>query len=413
MKNGVKNLPSYSYTIQTDMGETKKGSIEAESRLIAMEELKADGSTIVEINENILGGGSADSAGMLAKKPKVKDLAVFCRQFVSIERAGVPVVSCLGMLAEQTNNEMLRGAIHDCKGLIGQGDTLSQAMSQYPKVFPTLLVTLVEAGEASGNMSTSFERMADQLEKDAKIQAQLKKAGVYPAVVTVVMICVVIVMLVFVVPTFEEMFADMGTELPWITVQVVNASAYLQDKWYMVMAYLGVGMFLMMKFLKSPSGESFTSYATIKLPVVRNLTTKTACARMSRTLSTLLASGLPILDAVEITANTMTNLLFKSAVEGVAEEVAVGNKMSDAIRDTGIFPPLVYHMVGIGEETGGTEEMLDTLADYYEEEVEAAVEQMMALLEPLIIIVLAVVVGGIIGSVMAPMATMYESLSNL
>lgn len=406
-------MATYAYVVADSEGDTKKGNVTADSMAAAIEQLQSQGNTVIDVKESVLNVGESNGGGMFAKKPKTKELAVFCRQFVSIAEAGVPVISCLNMLAEQTENDMLRNAIVDCRNQIGEGETFSAAMEMHPRVFPMMLVTLAKAGEASGSLETSFTRMAEQFEKEAYLAAQIKKAGVYPAVVFVVAMIVVVVMLVWIVPTFEEMFADMGTKLPWITIQVVNASQYLQDKWYIVL-FWAISIFLAwIKFLKSPAGQSFTSVMTLKIPVVNNLIAKTACARMSRTMSTLLGSGLGIMEALEITSETMSNLLYRRALSGVGQEVALGSLMNTALHDAGIFPPLVYHMVSIGEETGNTEKMLDTLAGYYEEEVEAATEAMMALLEPLTIIFLAVVVGGIIGAVMAPMASMYEQLGNL
>lgn len=405
-------MANYNYVVTDSNGNSVKGSMTCENRAEAVEQLKQQGNMVISIDEAVLGGGGKKAGGG-GKKPKTKELAVFCRQFVSIAEAGVPVISTLGMLEDQTENKMLQYAIGDCKEQIQQGESFSSAMAMHPKVFPKMLVTLAEAGEASGSLETSFLRMATQFEKEAHIQSTIKKAGVYPCVVLCVALAVVVVMLVFVVPQFEAMFADMGTTLPAITVFVVNMSAYLQDKWYVVIA-VGIGGFtLFIKFLKSPLGESTMSVVTLKIPVVNNLVSKTACARMARTLSTLLGSGMSIIESIYITSETMTNLLFKAAISNVAEEVSMGSSMHTPLEEAGIFPPLVYHMVSIGEETGNTEKMLDTLAGYYEEEVEAATEAMMALLEPLTIILLAVLVGGIIGSVMAPMATMYEELGNL
>ncbi|MFI3253179.1 MAG: type II secretion system F family protein [Eubacteriales bacterium] len=408
-------MAAYTYVITDSNGKRVKGTMNCDNRADAVEQLKANGSTVLSIEDAIMGGvGSrGNDKGGGGRQPKPKELAVFCRQFVSISEAGVPVVSTLDMLIDQTENKQLAYGLAECKRMILEGETFSEAMAQFPKTFPKMLVTLAAAGEASGSLENSFLRMAIQFEKEARLASTIKKAGVYPCVIFVVMIAVVIVMLVFVVPQFEMMFNDMGTTLPGITLFVLGVSEYLQDKWYMVMAYMIGGFLLMVKFLKSPLGESTMSIVTLKIPVVNNLVSKTACARMARTLSTLQGAGLDLIPSIETTANTMTNLVFRAAVYTVADEVALGNQMSDTMKETGVFPALMYHMVSIGEETGKTDKMLDTLAGYYEEEVEAATEAVMALLEPATIIVMAVLVGGIIGSVMAPMAKMYEELGNL
>lgn len=414
-KKEVAILPTFSYTIADSGGKTVKGTITSDNMADATEKLKADGSVVLSIEDALLGGigqGRKDASNS-GKKPTSKELAVFCRQFVSITEAGVPVVSCLDMLIDQTLNPRLRFGIQECKRMILAGETFSEAMFQQPKIFPKMLATLAEAGEKSGSIENSFVRMAVQFEKEAYIKSMMKKATVYPTVVMVVAMCVVVVMLVFVVPQFEMMFADMGTELPAITVFVVNCSAYLQEKWYIVLSCMIGGFLGIVKFLKTPLGESMTSVVSLKLPVVKNLVGKTACARLARTMSTLMAAGMPQKTAIETTANTMTNLVYKKAVAEIADAVANGEMVSDSMKAAGVFPPLLYNMVSIGEATGKIDVMLDTLAGYFEEEVEAATEAMMALLEPLTIILLAVLVGGIIGSVMAPMATMYEELGNL
>lgn len=409
-------MPAYSYVIQTPAGKSVRGTLNSDNMATASDKLKADGSTIISIEDALLGGigaGRKDEGGGTGPAPNPKELAVFCRQFVSITEAGVPVVSCLDMLVDQTLNKKLRFGLQECKRLILAGETFSEAMQQMPKIFPKMLATLTEAGEKSGSIETSFTRMAVQFEKEAHLKSMIKKATVYPTVVMVVAMVVVVVMLVFVVPQFEAMFADMGTELPAITIFVVNCSAYLQERWYVVLTVM-IGSFLgIIKFFKTPLGESISSVMTLKIPVVNNLVAKSACARLARTLSTLMGAGMPQLEAIRTTANTMTNLVYKKAVGDIALGVENGEQISVLMKEANMFPPLLFNMVSIGEQTGKVDVMLDTLAGYFEEEVEAATEAMMALLEPLTIILLAVVVGGIIGSVMAPMAKMYDELANL
>lgn len=402
---------TFNYIVSDSHGREQKGMIEAKDVADAKRQLVDQDLQVIKVEEAILGGSLQRKSG--GRKPKVKELAVFCRQFCAISEAGIPIVQVLEMLGGQTENAMLQNAIFQCKEDIEMGEGFAEAMSSHPKVFSKMFVTLVEAGEISGSLEKSLIRMATQFEKEAYLQSMIKKAGVYPAVVLCVALVVVVIMLVFVVPQFEAMFADMGTTLPAITVFVVNLSAYLQENWMQVIAGGLAIIFCTIKFFKSPTGETFASVATLKIPVVNNLVSKTACARTCRTMSTLRGSGMGDLEALEITAETMSNLLFRTALLNVREEVSLGESMKDGLIAQNMFPPLMYHMVGIGEATGKIEEMMDTLAGYYEEEVEAATESLMALLEPLTIILLAVLVGGIIGSVMAPMATMYEELGNL
>ncbi|NCC68543.1 MAG: type II secretion system F family protein, partial [Clostridia bacterium] len=250
-------------------------------------------------------------------------------------------------------------------------------------------------------------------EKEEKLKATVKKASIYPIVVFVVAIIVVIAMLTFVVPTFESMFTDLGTELPGITKAVIAASKFMQSFWYILIAAV-VGIVLLVRMFKaSDAGKHFFGKLGMKLPLFGKLTVKTASAMMARTLSTLLGSGIPLIEALEITSGVMTNVYFREALEDAKDDVAMGNPLSETLKRCGVFPPMVYHMVGIGEETGDIEGMLSKLAEYYEEEVEQATAQVMAALEPVIIIVLAGLVGTIILSVIMPMATMYGALDNL
>lgn len=404
-------MATFSYTLLDSSGKQKKGSIDAENRDAAFAELNKSG-TVISLDE--ANAFNKDlNISFLQPKPKPRDMAVFCRQFVSIVNAGVPVVSALEMLGEQTENKMLAKAITDCRMSIERGETLHSSMAQHPKVFPSIFVTMVEAGEASGSLDVSFERMAEQFEKQAEIKAAIKKATVYPIVLLLLTIGAAVLLLTFVVPTFKTMFDDLGTELPGITKVVLALSDSLQGYWYIyliVLVALIVGIKL---FKKTPTGTRFFATLGLKIPVFGRLTTKTAAASMSRTLSTLVSSGLQLTDALQIVAGTMSNIYFKEDVLAARDQVMVGAPLSAQFRQSGYWPPLVYHMIAIGEDTGSIDTMLTKLAEYYEEEVKQETERVMALLEPLVILLLALVVGAIVVSVILPMASMYDSLSNL
>lgn len=405
-------MTSYTYLVVDSSGKEKKGRIESETREKAIERLRAAGSTVVSLedagtlNKNI-------EIGFLQKGPTPRDMAVFCRQFVSIVDAGVPVISALSMLSEQTENKKLANAIDGCKKSIERGETFSRAMGEWPEVFPPMFITMVDAGEASGSLDVSFTRMAEQFEKTAKLKATVKKASTYPLVVCIVAIAAIAVLLTTVIPTFETMLSDLGVEMPGITKFVMAASEFMQSYWYIVFAVL-IGIVVLIRvYRKTNSGMHFFGMLALKLPLIKKLSVKTASARMSRTLSTLLSSGLPLMDALEITANTMTNIYFKEALVKAREDVSVGSNLSEPIARCGLFPPLVHHMVAIGEETGAIDNMLTKLADYYEDEVTQTTEQVMAALEPMIIIFLALIIGTIILAVILPMASMYGGLENL
>ena len=405
-------MATFTYVLINPAGKQQKGSIDAETREAAIGELRKDGGTVVSLEEaNALNKDL--NISFLEAKPKPRDMAVFCRQFVSIVEAGVPVVSALEMLGEQTENKMLATAINDCKHSIELGETLHSSMAQHPKVFPGIFVTMVEAGEASGSLDVSFERMAQQFEKQAELKAAIKKATIYPVIIAILTVAAAALLLTFVVPTFKTMFDDLGTELPGLTKFVLALSDSLQSSWYIyliVIAAIVVGIKL---FKKSAAGVHLFAKMGLKIPLFGRLTTKTAAAQMSRTLSTLVASGLQLTDALEITAGTLANIFFKEDVLAARDQVMMGAPLAGQFKASGLWPPLVHHMISIGEETGSLDTMLDKLAEYYEEEVKQETERVMAVLEPLVIVVLALIVGGIVLSVILPMASMYDSLNNL
>ncbi len=346
-------------------------------------------------------------------KPTARDLAVFCRQFASITRAGVTIIETLNMLADSTENKKMQKAIYAVRADVEKGESFADSMAQHPAVFSELLVQMARAGEASGSLDTAMERMATQFEKSAKTHALVKKAMIYPIVVACVAVAVVIVMLVFVIPRYMDMFEQLDAELPGITLAVIALSNFIKDNWFIIIPVVIAIVFAIKTYAKTNSGKHVFGKLQLKIPAIKNLVVKSACAQMARTLSTLLTAGVPLIEAVDIVADTMTNIWFKETLKDALEQIMVGVPLSQPLQTSGLFPPMVYHMLRIGEEAGSTEEMLNKLADYYEEEVEMAVQSLMAAMEPMIIIVLAGVVGILIAAVMAPMVNMYAALDNL
>lgn len=405
-------MPVYSYVAVGANGKEVKGNIDMPTREDALLWIKQAGLTLISVGE--AGALSKDiNLSFLDRKPSPRDMAVFCRQFVSIVSAGVDVRAALEMLSEQTENNILRRAVDEAAKGVQRGESLADAMRPNVKVFTSMFITMVEAGEASGSLETSFTRMGDQFEKDAKIRGVVKRATTYPIVLAIVAVGVVILMLAFIIPQFEEMFADLGTELPGLTVAVVAASEYLRSDWYVVAGIVVGAVLLIGAFRRSETGKKFFGTVSMKVPLFGNLVVKTACSRMSRTLSTLLAAGIPIIDAIGITSNVMSNIHFKNALTAAKEDVSLGTALSEPLQRCGLYPPMVYHMLKIGEETGSIEDMLEKMADYYDEEVEASTAQVMAALEPAIIVVMAGIIGVLIGAVMMPMASMYTALDNI
>lgn len=404
-------MAAYGYVAIDAKGSEKKGSIEAESIDRAKQTLTAQGMVVLSIDEqNAL---TKDISFEFGGKPEARDLAVFCRQFASITKAGVSIIEALSMLGEQTENKMMQKAVRQVKTDVEKGETFADALAAHPKVFSELMVQMAKAGEASGSLDVAMERMAVQFEKSAKTKALVKKAMIYPIVVAIVAVAVVVVMLVVVIPSYITMFEDLGTDLPALTKGVIAVSNFIQAYWFILIPAIIAVVVLVKSFAKTNTGKHVFGKLQLKVPAIQNLVVKSASAQMARTLSTLLTAGVPMIEAVDIVADTMTNIWFKEAMKETVQQIMVGAPLSVPIRDSKLFPPMVYHMIGIGEEAGSTEDMLNKLADYYEEEVEMAVQSLMAAMEPMIIIVLAGVVGILLASVMAPMVTMYTALDNL
>ena len=402
-------MAAYGYEALNSAGQEIKGSVEADNIEAARQVLKKQGIQVISIKPQ--SALTKDINIKVGGYPKPRDMSVFCRQFVSMTKAGVTISEALKMLTEQTENDRLREAAEGVRVSVEKGETLASSLAMYPKIFPSLMVHMVEAGEASGSLDVALERMATQFEKSAKTSAMVKKAMIYPVAVCIVALAVVVVMLVVVIPNYATMFESLGTDLPALTKAVQAASNFIITKWFILVPAIIAIVVLIKMFAETDTGIHFFDKLKLSIPAYKNLEVKTASAQMARTLSTLMAAGVPLVDAVEIVSNVMPNVYFKEALQDCKNEIIIGQPLSKPLEQCGLFPPMVYHMTRIGEETGATEEMLAKQADYYEEEVEAAVASFMAAMEPVIIIVLAAIVLVLVGACLMPMMTMYETLN--
>lgn len=403
-------MAEYMYRAISKTGKEIKGKIESESLERAKTELKNRDLYLTEISE--AGVLQKDIQFDFTKKISTRDLCLFCRQFVSLQRAGVTIIETLKMLSEATENKTFRNVLTNVCKNVEKGETLAESMDM-ENVFPKILIKMTAAGEASGSLDTAYERMAVQFERQAKLKGLIKKASIYPIIVCLVAVAVIIVMLNVVVPSFQGMFEDMDVEMPKITLAVIAASEFMQKRWYILLAAAILLVIAFKWFKNTERGEGILAKLALKIPMIGAITIKSASANFARTLSTMIGAGIPLIEAIDITAGTMTNYYFKKALLDAKESVIAGVPLSTPIKECGLFPPMVHHMAKIGEESGNMEEMLDKLADYYEEEVEIATQSVMAALEPLIIVVLAVIVMVVIGAVLSPMMTMYEGMDNL
>ena len=405
------SMPGFSYVAVDKRGKEKRGSLEAETRERALEQLKAEGLIPVSVREQ--GALNKEIDFSIGKKVKPRDLSVFCRQFVSITQAGVPMKEALQMLSEQTENKWLKCAISEVLLNVEKGNALADSMRSQPDIFPPMLVNMVEAGEQSGSLEMAFSRMAVHFEKEAKLKATIKKATIYPIILVIAAIGVIAVMLLFVIPIFIDMFADLDIEMPALTMFVMNSSKWMTSHWYVLLAII-VGVVVAYKLIyKTTQGRLTIDRIKMKMPLFGKLTVKTACSQFARTMSTLLMSGISTIDALETTSKIVNNIHYTNAMLKAREEVMKGIPLSEPLEASGIFPPMVYHMTGIGEETGNVEEMLEKMADYYDEEVEMTTQSVLAAMEPIIILFMALIIGTLVIAVISPIASMYNGLDNL
>ncbi len=404
-------MAKYKYLVTDKYGKERRGTLESSSEDSAIAKLKGDGSVVLEIKET----KSLDDASwniQIGNPVKKKDITIFCKQFYSILTAGVTVIDGLRMIQDQTDNKHLRKALYNVQISVEKGDSLASAMEMEGKIFPELLIHMVAAGEATGNLEVAFDRVCKQFDKDMKLTSMVRSAMIYPVMVLLVAVIVVIILMVYVIPNFQQAFDDMGEELPMITQIVINCSDFMASNIIPIVLGLVAFIILLMIAKGTEPGKKFTSVMALKLPMVKDFSVKNAAAKFSITMSTLIVSGVPLVEALDIVSGVITNRVIRQAVKGCREEVMQGIPMSEPLAASGVFPPMVHHMVKIGEETGTTEDMLDKIAEYYEAEVEDATRALTTIMEPIIIILLALIVGTVVGSIMMPMLGIYNSAGN-
>jgi type IV pilus assembly protein PilC len=325
--------------------------------------------------------------------------------------AGVTILASLGILSRQLASKRMRSAVAQVRWLIEQGQSLSDAFRSRPDVFPALLVNMVAAGEASGTLEESFERLADHFEKEYAVTQKVRTAMAYPTIVTIVALGVIVFMVVFVLPSFIGIFASIGAELPWPTRLVMGVSDFIRANWYLLAALLALGV-IAVKFLSStPNGAYTLDSLALRLPLFGELILKRAVSRFSRTLATLLRSGVPLLVSLSVTERTVGNLPVAAAISMASEEIRAGRGIVEPLRASRLFPQMIIEMMVVGEETGTVDQMLSKVADFYDKEIDVTVERLSSLIEPVIIVVLGAVVGFIMLSLIMPMFDIYSQLN--
>jgi type IV pilus assembly protein PilC len=400
----------FTFKGQNRKGEQVKGERTADNRQALSLALRREQILLLDASEKKAGGGLAalDFGGA----PTPKDVAVFTRQFSVMIDSGVPLVQCLQILADTQENKKFTAAIKGVTTEVESGNPLAQSMKNYPKVFDSLYTNMVAAGETGGILDTIFQRLSIYIEKSVKLKRAIQSAMVYPVAVVFIAGGVITLILWKVVPAFTELFNSMNVDLPLPTRIVIAASTFIGSVYGLLVIVGGVLAAVGFKlYYGTPSGRYLVDKYLLKAPIFGPLMRKIAVARFTRTMATLIASGVPILDCLEITASTAGNAVVEEAIMNVKKAIEEGRTIVDPLKASGVFPSMVVSMIGVGEQAGALETMLTKIADFYEEEVDAAVGDLMTAMEPMMIVVLGVTVGGIVISMYLPIFTLVGQLS--
>ncbi|MFQ5678142.1 MAG: type II secretion system F family protein [Gemmatimonadota bacterium] len=388
-------MPVWTYSARSLTGDLRRDEIELPSKDHVISYLRKQKLIPVSVREK-------PKEITLRRGVSTREIVIFTRQFATMINAGLPLVAALNILAKQTDNKFLRKTVQDVLYDVESGNTLADALRSHPKIFSDLYISMVAAGESGGILDTILLRLASFLEKNEALTRKIKGAMIYPAVVLSVAVVAIAILLLFVIPTFQEMFASFNQQLPLPTRIVIGLSELLQGYWWLLIGGLFTGVFLFRRWVRTAKGRLQFDRFLLRVPVLSGLVRKAAIARFTRTLSTMLSSGVAILDGLEITARTSGNRVVHDAVMASRAAIAGGKSIAEPLKETGVFPPMVTQMIHVGEETGDLDGMLTKIADFYDEEVDVAVESLLKALEPALIVVLGTIVGGMIVAMYLP-----------
>lgn len=400
-------MKSFKYRAMKSDGTKIEGRFEGEDREEVISMITSNGYYPLKIEEVVESKSiEIDLFGRIT----TKDLAIFCRQFYTMLEAGVSIVSCLEILSVEISNKRLREIIVEVTEDVKKGDTLSESMAKYPKVFPQILIKMVESGEVAGNIDEMMKRLSLHFEKEYKLNNKIKSSMIYPAVLSVVAVAAVIFIMTFVMPTFIEMFEEEGIELPLITRGLIAVSKFMSSNWILLIIILIAIIIGFNIYRKSPTGIARLSKLKLVLPVIGKLNKKIIVSRYTRTLSTLLSAGVSLVHALPTVGGVLGNKVAEEAIMRSREKVVRGDTLSSTIFDEKIFPTMLASMVKIGEESGALDDLLNKTADFYDDEVEQAIQTSVALIEPILIVFMGLSIGIIVISIMLPMFDMYTQI---
>ena len=395
-------MPTFAYTARTLNGELKSATLEAPSRDEVVAQLRRQRLIVVKIDE--------EKKRKRLGKIKTKDIVIFTRQFSTMINAGLPLVQALDILSKQSENKALQEVTRQVVYDVESGHTVADALAKHPKAFTELYTNMVAAGEAGGILDTILMRLATFLEKNDALVGKVKSAMVYPGVIMSVAAIAIVVLLIFVIPTFETMFASVNLALPMPTRVVIGLSNFLQNFWWALGAGIWGTIFMLKRYYKTSGGKLMIDKVMLKLPILGDVLRKSSVSRFTRTLGTLISSGVSILDGLEITAKTAGNRVIHDAIMESRSSIAGGDTISAPLAKSAVFPPMVISMIAVGEQTGGLDEMLTKIADFYDTEVDTAVSGLLSLMEPVMIVVLGVVVGGMVVAMYLPIFDMINAV---
>jgi type IV pilus assembly protein PilC len=399
-------MPNYVWKGRNRAGLVQEGVLAADSKEIALTSLRRQNIVVTGIRER----GKEISLTKVGRKVPAKILAVFTRQFSVMIDAGLPLVQCLEILANQQEHKNFQKILLQVRQDVEAGSTLADAMRRHPKAFDNLYVNMIAAGEAGGILDTILQRLSVYIEKAVKLRSQVRAAMIYPVAVIAIAAIVVAVILLKVIPTFAALFTSLGAELPLPTRVVIASSNFLARYWWAFVAAIGAATFAFRRYYATYRGRRVVDGTILKLPILGMIMRKIAVARFCRTLATLTASGVPILESLDITARTSGNAIVEDAIIEVRKSVEGGKTIVEPLRDSNVFPNMVVQMIGVGEQTGALDAMLNKIADFYEDEVDIAVAGLVKLLEPVMIFILGVVIGGIVIAMYLPMFTLINKI---
>jgi len=405
-------MPVFAYEGRTTSGEVRKGEIEASNVDAARSMLRQRQIAATSVKPKGGGLGSIELKMPAFLEPGVgtKDLVIFTRQFATMIDSGLPLVQCLEIQSKQAPNPTFRKQLVVIKENVESGTTFADALGKFPDTFDDLFRNMIAAGEVGGILDTILNRLAQYLEKADKLKRQIKGAMMYPGIVLLVSLGVVSLLLLKVVPTFEEMFAEFGQALPAPTQFVIDLSKWLQANFLYLIVGIAVSAFAFRQFYRTSRGEVLIDGLALKLPVFGDLLIKTAVARFCRTLGTMIASGVPILEALDICGRTAGNKVIENAVNSVRDAISEGRTIAEPLSEAGVFPEMVCQMIAVGEATGALDVMLGKVADFYEDEVDQAVENLTSMMEPIIIVFLGTIIGGLVIAMYMPIFSMASGI---